>query len=348
MAVKNLIVRGFGFSGSVNYVPTRGYDIGAAIGNIPIFSRIIEKLETLISTYMTQANGFSQNYGSINIYSPDSRTYPAVFIETPEEQDMGPLGLDRVYEQTEVAIRVIIPTSADVAKAANWAISDFGLLLKSFEHTLKVEGLILYDFLGSEIKYLPGTAYPVEIVTRWDFMYRRKLDDLYTPDTTDVAEAFSGAAFDSSKYPIITKITNQIETLIGTMTTLAGYNYTYGTVNQFTPASRTYPAVFISAVTEEVDGDEDVIINEYPKTAVVDIDVVIQSSTYIDRSAFLCRADFDKMFFDNRATLNAQGLVETKYIGSEKEYTLVNRYPVKIKLKYLLHFKVKKNNPYNT
>ena len=47
--------------------------------NTPIITGIINRLTSLIGTYMTQANGFSQDYGSVNEYDPTARTYPAVF-----------------------------------------------------------------------------------------------------------------------------------------------------------------------------------------------------------------------------------------------------------------------------
>lgn len=315
--------------------------------NIPIISKIVEKIEVLIDTYMLQSNGFSLDYGSVNEYDPSERTYPAVFIEYPEEIDQGAQGLERVYEETDVLFRVMVASTADLAKSANWVITDFAYLFKSFEGTLKVEGLVMYDFVSAEIKYTNISAYPIEVHIRYRLMYRRKLDDLFTADTSATAEAFSGTAFDSDNKSIITKITDQIETQIAAMTTANGYNFTMGTVNQYTPASRTYPAVFINATEEELNEEDEEIAGFVHKTALLNIEVHLESSSVIDRMTYLCRSDFDKMFYDNYATINAQGLERAEYISSEKAYTLIAAYPAQITLRYRLHYKIMANNPYH-
>lgn len=315
----------------------------------PIFFAIIDKLEDLINDYMTTANGFSADYGSVNQFNPGSRTYPAVFLEYPEsmaEEDLQVI--ERDTEETEIIIRVQAPTSADLDKTAFWVVGDFGYLFESFKNTLKVEGLIQYDLIGSQIDYTECSEYPVEVIMTYRLKYRRQNNDLYTPDTSATADVFSGSAFAETK-PIILQIIEDIESKIGNMLNSNGYNFDYGSTDEFDPGSRTYPAVFLR-YGEEIGVDEDAedsIVGFYEAVTKLEIHVLAGSTSNLDQRMFLTRSDFQKMFKDNWSSFNGNGLERAEYEGSEQRYRLVESYPWEIVLHYNLYHRRLKNNPYH-
>jgi hypothetical protein len=314
----------------------------------PIFFRIVDKLKTLIRSYMTQANGFSLDYGSVDQYNPAERIYPAVFIEYPEtsalEDDFQVI--ERDSETTDINIRVIAETTADLDKTAFWIVNDFGFLFESFKGTLKVEGLEQYDLMGSEVEFTNSSKYPVEVVMTYRLKYRRQNDDLYTPDTSDTAEAFSGSSFAGTK-PIIMQIIDDIETKIAAMTIANGYNFDYGSLDQFNPASRTYPAVFLK-YSEETGLDEDEgSIGFYESMTRMEIHVIAGANTDVDKHLFLTRSDFQKMFKDNQSSFSGNGMERAEYEGTEQRYNLTNAYPWEMILIYNLYHRRLKTNPYH-
>jgi len=320
--------------------------------NIPIYTLIVNKIRDLINTYMLTSKGFSQDYGSINNYDPETRLYPAVLLEYPDEEDLENAFdvVDRRSERTEITIRTLATTTADLTKTAQQIIQDWGFFFESFQNTLKTVGLIQYDFTDTEMIFHNDTSYPIEVVVRVSLKYRRIMDDLYTVDTSADADTPPSTAFTPGSNPIFNAIMDQIETLIAAMSTGGGYNFDYGSVDDFDPETATYPAVFLHYPTEEYlsdDDDEEATIGFYESMTPVDIEVMPESSVDLDKTLMQVRSDMTKMFYDNYNTLNGLGLKEAEYLGSRFNYRPVASYPTTILLNYLFHHRRLKDNPYH-
>lgn len=149
--------------------------------SVPILINIINQIKTIIPL-MTIANGYQYNHGSVNQYDPASRTYPASFLEFPDEEgaDEDEEVIERYVTNTQLNIRTIVPTSANLDQDIQNVISDFGLMFHSNLATLQTKGLIVPDYLGSSVIYTLCTAYPAETITRWNLKYRRQKSDPYS------------------------------------------------------------------------------------------------------------------------------------------------------------------------
>lgn len=314
----------------------------------PILWRIVDKLKSLIQSYMTQANGFSLDYGSVDQYNPALRLYPAVFIEHPESEALEDdfQVIERDSETTELKIKVMAETTADLDKTAYWIVNDFGFLFESFKGALKIEGLEQYDLVNSEVEFKNIGQYPVEVSMIYRLKYRRQNAALYTPDTSDTAETFSGSAFSSSK-PIIMRIMDDIESKIGSMTIANGYKFDYGSIDEYDPSSRTYPAVFLRYNEETALEEDEGIIGFYEASTRLEIHVLAPVPADVDLKMLHVRTDFQKMFKDNWASLNGNGMERAEYVNSENKYRLVNQYPWEMILNYNLYHRRLKANPYH-
>jgi len=346
MGIPALITMGIGPGGSIKYVMTGGLDIGSVF---PIVTLITNRITSLINNEMTQANGFSQDYGSVNEYDPDARTYPAVFYEYPEEEtiDQGFTVGNRVSETTTFGIRVQAATGSDLEVVTDRIIADFNKLFAEFQGDLKNKGLIDYDYLGSTKEKPTVASYPVELVMNYSLSYRRILDDIFTVDSSDTAETYSGSAY-GSPTPVWNAITAQIETLIAAMTPVNGYQYDYGTVDQTDPDSRAWPAISLDYPEEEGLDENEFEAYKYTLNQELTIKISGVSASDIDQVAMIYRSDFNKMFAANHASLEAVGMRLATYQGSTTGYTSIAAYPMTIDLNYLIVYSRQKKNPYLT
>jgi len=314
---------------------------------LPIFTRIINEVKSLIETYMTQANGFSQDYGSINEDDYTARTYPAINFEYPEELELPDDMINRDSVRTEVHIRVMLESEADIEVASQRVVSDFNLFFQSFRGTLKNKGLILYDYLGCEYEDKLITAYPRDVILKYSFKYRRIIGDPYTVDSTSTDDVYSGSAW-TPQTPVFSAIVAQIESNISNMTIDNGYNFDYGSVDDWNYTTRTYPAVFLD-YPEEIGLDEsNGIAAHYPCETPITFVVRTDTSSDLDKTMYLVRSDFNNMFSEYLTTLQSAGMKEYEYVDSEINYTLVKAYPTEIKIQYILTYRRQKNNPYLT
>lgn len=344
MAIKDVVARGY-LGDTIKNVVTRGYDIGTIV---PVFIQIVDKIETLINAYMTQANGFSLDYGSVNEYDYTALSYPAVYLEYLEEEDFAPDLIERFNEMTELAIRVKAASSDDLGKTAHRIISDFGLLMDNFKNTLKGVGLVDYIYIDAETNYNNISAYPIEVITHWQIYYRRTMNDLYAIDTGSTDDIFSGSAWSSST-PIIDSIMGQIKTQIATMTKANGYSVDYGSINEHDYTARTYPAVFLRVPNEYAETeDEDQQYGRYSVHAPLEIEVRCETSKDLNKTVMKIRNDFAKMYVDDEAVLRAAGLLRSVYVGSSIKNRLISAYPVTIILNYILYHRRQRTNPYLT
>jgi len=315
----------------------------------PILTRIVDKITVLINAYMLQSNGFSQDYGSVNEYIHGDRTYPAVFYSYPNSDDLGDERdmENRYSEETPFTIEVISSTEADLEVVSDRVISDFKKLFAEFQKTLKVEGLVDYRYMGTEKEKREVKAYPLSTKMTYLLKYRRIMNDVYTVDSSSTAETFTGSAW-SSETPIWNTIISNIKTYTGQMTTANGYQYNYGSIDEYIHDDRTYPAIFLEYPEEIALPEEENEIFKYTCAQDLTIKIISVTESDLDKLMYIYRSDFNKMFNDKRELLENVGMEESEWMGSVKAFRPVKAYPTEIELKYKIHFNTQKKNPYLT
>ncbi len=346
MSIAQVVTRGYGSFGTIPKVVTSGFTIGTVK---PIFTRIVDKVTFLINEHMTQANGFSQDYGSINVYDPTARTYPAVFYDYPDEDSLDEdlQVINRNSEETAVTFRVVSGMVTSVDLTHENIIADFNKLFAEFQDTLKNEGLIDYRYFTTVKNYDPVDSYPVVTETTYIFKYRRVMDDIYSVDSSGTNETFSGSAW-STPTPVWSAIMAGINTKIGTMTIVNGYVFDYGSINEYEPDSRSYPAMFISYPEETGVPEEDNELYKYNCNQDMEIKIIGETQTDLDKTMFIYRSDFNKMFAANLDYLSGLGMETYEFLGSTYLYQNVKAYPIIITLTFNLVFNRQKKNPYLT
>jgi len=145
---------------------------------------------------------------------------------------------------------------------------------------------------------------------------------------------------------IYTDIINQLATAIDGMTIAGGYNYNYGPADEFDPASRTYPQVFIrfpEEVGREVEGE---VVNSYTADSEVEFEVVIDDTeTYPDTMMDKVVEDFKRLLEADHDTLQTKGMVVADYIDNVREYTNVRERPGKVTITFNINYRVLRTNP---
>lgn len=142
---------------------------------IPIKTRITNKIIELIPN-MTIANGYSRDYGSVNEYDPDSRSYPAYFTDAQLETGFidESTVIDRYTVASPFTFRVMINTASDLDQQLDFIISDFGRLMASYKQNLQDLGMIEYEYTEYDFNYTNMQAHPAEIIHTWTIQYRRQ------------------------------------------------------------------------------------------------------------------------------------------------------------------------------
>lgn len=148
--------------------------------------------------------------------------------------------------------------------------------------------------------------------------------------------------------PIFTSIIERINALIGAMTESGGYSFDYGSVNEYDPESRTYPATFTDYEAETAIPDADSVIERTSKYCEVVFRVIIGTSSDVDEDLNKVLGDFDEMFYNNfDGDLNDKGLIDYQYIGNTRAYRLTTARPAEISIVYRLKYRWLKSNPYS-
>ena len=146
----------------------------------PIRNQIIDAIIAIIPN-MTIANGYSQDFGDVNDWDPASRVYPTTFIDSTNEVSL--LDEDNVVDRytvnATINIKNQLETAADINKAAQQCVLDFGKMFKDNLSTLKAVGLITWDYVDSDIPYTLIKARPSEIIHNWEITYRRQKSSPY-------------------------------------------------------------------------------------------------------------------------------------------------------------------------
>ena len=340
----SVIAGGIGFGSTMADAVTRGYGFGI---QKTIFSTIMSQITTLITGQMTQANGFSKDYGSVNNYDITAATYPAVYYEYPNEDDIESPELNRYSVDSLVTFRVVNPTGTDLEVVSDRTTADFNLLFGQFRETLKAVGLIDFEYLGTVCNKQAIKDYPVVTRVQYRLKYRRIMSTPYVVDNVATPETFVGSVWADST-PIWNRITAQIKTAIEAMSPLTGYTYDYGTVDEFAPESQTFPAVVLGYPEEQGLAEIDNQIGYITSQRLLEIRIWGNGDTDLDNVAFLYRADMGRMFDAYLPELQAAGMHDYQYQGSLYRYKAVNNNPVEIVLRFVIFFNRQRKDPYQT
>ena len=150
---------------------------------------------------------------------------------------------------------------------------------------------------------------------------------------------------------IFTSLISAIETAIGTMAPGTGYNFDYGTIDDFYTSSRTFPSVLVS-FTEENDIDEDSgLVDKIALSTPIMFTVQFSSTqTTTSRDDAIDKAidDFKRMFSVNLTTLQAAGLIRYAYTSAQRRYTLVTARPCEVDIRFILHWRQSRSTPSST
>lgn len=314
----------------------------------PIFWRILDKIKGLKSN-MTQANGYSLDYGSVDEYDPADRTYPATFFEYDEEQE---IGLDAQVAEYDTVTRVIriktvFDSTADLDKSAHWVVADWGLFFNNYRNSLRNEGLVMYDLQESETTYRFVNSYAAEVVVSVRLKYRRNLADPFEVLFDRTNDTTTPSAFGSDK-PIVINIIDQIKTQIASMTEANGYTMDYGSVDEHDPDSKTYPVTYLDFQTEDYESEDEGMAGYYESMTSLNLKVVADSVTDLDFKAQQIISDFTKMFNDNLPTLQTKGLHRYHFDASQSNYRFINSYAITALISFTLYHRRQKAAPYQT
>ena len=148
---------------------------------------------------------------------------------------------------------------------------------------------------------------------------------------------------------IKTSLISALKTAIGLMTPGNGFNYDYGDIDDYYPASRVYPCVFINFPTEESINEDSNTTECYTNDFNTAFKIIIAPAavavdTYLDK----VEDDFKHMMADQTATLRAAGIIDYEYIDSERTYTNVRTYPAHITINFKIRYRQQQTNPSST
>jgi len=143
-----------------------------------------------------------------------------------------------------------------------------------------------------------------------------------------------------------TDILTELKSGIDGMTAAGIYNYDYDNVDEYRPASKTYPSCMVTYAEEEARDDDESPIDSYnvdrEVTFVVTVDdTVTPVDTYMD----LVLEDFKRLLDFEHGDLNCQGLVVEKFLTSERIYTHVRARPGVITMTWNFNYRVRASNP---
>lgn len=147
---------------------------------------------------------------------------------------------------------------------------------------------------------------------------------------------------------IKTSLISALKTAYGLMTPAAGFNYDWGDLDDYIPASRVYPCAFFNFQEEEAINEEDNVVEKYTNDFNLVIDVIVDDTAAVDTYLDNAEDDFKHMMADETATLRAAGMLDYEYIDSSREYTNVRKYPGKMTLTFKIRYRQEQTAPATT
>lgn len=144
---------------------------------------------------------------------------------------------------------------------------------------------------------------------------------------------------------IFNAIRTTLETAIDAMTTPT-FNFVYDNVNEYRPGSMTYPNVKVTFPEEIGREKEGEVINSYSTDVVVNFRVMVDATpSDPDEALEDVLEDFKRLMEDQHNDLQVQGMVQSDFIDSVKEFTNVRARPAFIDIKFNVFYRVQKTDP---
>ena len=140
-------------------------------------------------------------------------------------------------------------------------------------------------------------------------------------------------------------VTTAIDTAIDTMTTPT-YNFSYGPVNVFKPASKTYPNVKTSYDTDEFDDPDNQVVDSYTSSLTATFTIVVDDTTAPARTALSdVLEDFQRLLESEHSSLQTDGMIKADLINSVREYSNIRKRPGKITMEWEIRYRIKRSDP---
>jgi len=144
---------------------------------------------------------------------------------------------------------------------------------------------------------------------------------------------------------IWTDVIAALETAADGMTSAGIYNNDYDNINEYRPASKTYPSLEFT-FPDSVDSAHDEIADGIWLDSDVFIDVIVDNTVSDpDQALDEVLEDIKRMFETEHDTLQAAGMVEANIVSANRSYTNVRARPAKMRIIYKLSWRVKRSNP---
>jgi len=128
-----------------------------------------------------------------------------------------------------------------------------------------------------------------------------------------------------------------------------GYSADYGDVDDFDPASRVYPCVFLEYPEEIGKNENENIHNRYTVTTPLTFRVISAlSNSDFDRTAMNIVSDLGHFMADSLESLQAVGMVQSDYINFETAPRNNKAYPIEVSVNFSIQYRRQKEAPYLT
>jgi len=142
-----------------------------------------------------------------------------------------------------------------------------------------------------------------------------------------------------------TDIADALRTAIDGMTTAGGYNYDYDNVDEYRPASKTYPNVQMIFPVEEARDPDENVVNSYSTDVTIAFKVTVDDTDTVDDGIDNVIEDFKRLLEAEHGTLCTNGLLIGDYVNSDREYTHVRERPGIVIITFNFFYRVQRTDP---
>ena len=145
---------------------------------------------------------------------------------------------------------------------------------------------------------------------------------------------------------IKTTIVSTLTTAFGLMTTAAGYNFTWGDLDDYDPASRVYPCAFFSYNEEDGVDEDDNSVEHYTNYFDFIVRIIVNNTINVDTSLNNAEDDFKRLLALQTEALCAVGMLDYQFISAgPRTYTNVRKYPGETTITFRINYRQQQISP---
>jgi hypothetical protein len=145
-----------------------------------------------------------------------------------------------------------------------------------------------------------------------------------------------------------TTLIGAIKTGMAGMTIANGFNFNWGDIDDYIPASRVYPCSFLH-FTDEIAIDEDSnTVDHYTNDFELTFETMINNTGAADANMDQCEDDYKHLMADLTTTLRAAGMIDYTYLSSERTYTNVRAHPGRLRVTFNIKYRQNQFTPSST